>query len=138
MADRAPITVWPILHYEDTERALGFLTVVLGFRAVLVARDDAGSISHCELRWPEGGTVLFGSAAHGDGVHGSMRPGTAAMYVPTRDVGAVHARAVAAGADVVNAPGVTEFGSGDRAVACTLRDTERYLWTFGTYQGRAG
>lgn len=79
MSDSAPVAVWPILHYHDTEAALAFLVEVLGFRAVLVTRDGGGSIAHCELRWPEGGTVLFGAAAHTEGVHGSMRPGTAAM-----------------------------------------------------------
>lgn len=138
MTDSAPITVWPILHYDDTEAALAFLTTVVGFRAVLVARDDQDAIAHCELRWPEGGTVLFGSAAHGDSVHGSMRPGTAAMYTPTDDVIAIHQRATAAGADIVNGPSETTFGSGDRATALTLRDPEGYLWTFGTYRGRPG
>ena len=136
-AGAAPVSVWPILHYHDTESALAFLTEVLGFRGVLVAR-DSGAISHCELRWPEGGTGLFGSAAHTDGVHGGMQPGSAAMYVPTADVHGVHARAAAAGAELVNTPAETTFGSGDVSVAFTLRDPGGYLWTFGTYRGRPG
>lgn len=129
--------MWPILHYDDTEAALRFLTTVVGFEAVLVARDDHGAIAHCELRWPEGGSVLFGSAAHSDSVHASMRPSSAAMYVPTADVDAIAGRARDAEADLVNEPADTTFGSGDTARAFTLRDHEGYLWTFGTYRGRA-
>jgi uncharacterized glyoxalase superfamily protein PhnB len=137
MADNQQITVWPILHYDDTEKALDFLVTVLGFREALVARDGEGAIIHAELSWPAGGTVLFGSASHTDSLHGQMRPGQGAMYVPTRDVDAVHQRARAAGADIAAPPGTTRFGAGLDAYAFTLRDIEGFLWTFGTYTGAA-
>ncbi|HZZ48268.1 MAG TPA: VOC family protein [Pseudonocardia sp.] len=137
MTDDPRITVWPVLHYDDTENALNFLVTVLGFREAVVARDDRGQIVHAELRWPEGGTILFGSAEHTDSVHGRMRPGQGAMYVPTRDVDAVHDRARGAGADITGPPGTTRFGSGVEAYAFTLRDPEAFLWTFGTYTGVA-
>ncbi|HEY3896776.1 MAG TPA: hypothetical protein VGL88_15595 [Pseudonocardiaceae bacterium] len=75
-------------------------------REALVSRGDDGEIIHAELRWPAGGTILFGSAQHHDSVHGRMRPGAGAMYVPTGEVGAIYRRARAG-----------------------------YLWTFGTYPG---
>jgi uncharacterized glyoxalase superfamily protein PhnB len=135
MADRSELTVWPILHYDDTESALRFLVDVLGFREALVARDDDGGIIHAELRWPAGGAVLFGSTKHTESIHGQMRPGTSAMYVPTRDVDAIYQRAVAANAEVLQPPDNTRFGSGASAYAFTVRDGEGYLWTFGTYTG---
>jgi uncharacterized glyoxalase superfamily protein PhnB len=135
MADTAAITVWPILHYDDTEGARAFLVEVLGFQESVLARDDRGQIVHAELRWPPGGTVLFGSAKHVDSIHGQLRPGAGAMYVPTRDVDAVHQRALHAGAEIVEPPSHTRFGSGVTAYAFTLKDTEGYLWTFGTYLG---
>lgn len=128
-------SVWPILHYDDTEAALRFLVDVLGFRETLVARDDDGEIIHAELRWPAGGTILFGSAQHHDSVHGRMRPGAGAMYVPTGEVGAIYRRARAAGASIAQSPRHTTFGSGSSAYAFTVHDTEGYLWTFGTYPG---
>jgi uncharacterized glyoxalase superfamily protein PhnB len=135
MADSPPVTVWPILHYDDTEAALRLLVDVLGFRAALVVRDDRYGIAHAELRWPEGGTVLFGSTRHLDGVHGAIPRGASAMYVPTDRVEAVHERALAAGVDIVQPLARTEFGSGVESVALTLRDAQGYLWTFGSYRG---
>ena len=53
-------SVWPVLHYDDTEAALRFLVDVVGFAESVVVRDDAGDVVHAELAWPGGGTVLFG------------------------------------------------------------------------------
>lgn len=135
MGDDAPTTVWPVLHYDDTEAALDFLVGVLGFDEVLVIRDDIYGIAHAELHWPTGGTVLFGSTRHVDSVHGRIPRGASAMYIPTDQVDAIHERAHAAGAEIVAPPAAATFGSGDTARAFTLRDAQGYLWTFGTYLG---
>ncbi|MGH4010236.1 MAG: VOC family protein [Pseudonocardiaceae bacterium] len=135
MAHAPQITVWPILHYDDTEAARLSLLNVLGFREAVVARDDHGEIIHAELRWPDGGTVLSGSAKHAESVHGHLRPGTSAMYIPTQDVDEIHQRAQRAGAQILHPPNHTQFGSGAKAYAFTLKDPEGYLWTFGTYTG---
>jgi uncharacterized glyoxalase superfamily protein PhnB len=135
MADNPPVTVWPILHYDDTEAALNFLINALGFREALIARDNDRQIVHAELRWPAGGTILFGSTKHLDSVHGQIPRGASAMYVPTDEIDAIHQRAQAAGATIVQPPTSTEFGSGNGAYAFTLRDLQGYLWTFGTYPG---
>ncbi len=128
-------TVWPVLHYEDTSRAREFLVSAFGFREAIAVRGDDGGIIHAEMRWPEGGAIVFGSTRHTDGVHGAMRPGTGAAYVVTADVDAVHARAVRGGATIVEPPSDTTFGSGVRTRAFTAEDPERNLWTFGTYRG---
>ena len=100
----------------------------------MVAGED-DEVVHAELRWPEGGAVVFGSTRHTDGIHGRMRAGTAASYVVADDVDVVHARAVRAGADIVEPPHETAFGSGVATRAFTARDPEGNLWTFGTYRG---
>jgi uncharacterized glyoxalase superfamily protein PhnB len=135
MADTPLITVWPILHYDDTEAALRFLVAGLGFQEALVARDDGGRIVHAELRWPAGGTILFGSTTHLGGVHEQLPRGGSAMYIPTNEVDTIFRRAVAQGAHLVQAPAHTRFGSGHDAYAATVRDLQGYLWTFGTYLG---
>lgn len=136
MPENPPASVWPILHYRDTAGALHLLVDVLGFRAALVVRDDRGDIVHAELRWPEGGAVVFGSAAHTESaVHGGVQPGAGASYVVTDDVDAVHERAERAGVEVVEPPHETRFGSGVATRACSLRDAEGNVWTFGTYRG---
>ncbi len=133
MVDHPTSSLWPIVHYDDTEAARGFLVDVLGFREAVVVRDDVDDTVHAELRWPGGGALLFGGTKHADGVHAGLR--AAALYVVTEDVDAVHDRAVRAGADVVEQPHATEFAAGGPTYACTLRDTEGNLWTFGTYRG---
>lgn len=133
MADSAVSSAWPVLHYDDPAAARRFLVDVVGFREAVVVRDDGGDIVHAELRWPGGGTVLFGGTKHTDSVHGGLSAG--AVYVATDDVDAVHARLRRAGADVVQAPHPTEFAAGGPAYAFSVRDPEGNLWTFGTYRG---
>jgi uncharacterized glyoxalase superfamily protein PhnB len=128
-------TVWPLLHYDDTDRAVRFLVEAFGFRAALAVRDGDGDVIHAELRWPAGGAVVLGSTKHTDGVHGAMRPGTNAAYVVADDVDAIHEQAVGAGADIVQPPHATTFGSGVATRAFTARDPEGNLWTFGSYRG---
>lgn len=127
--------MWPVLHFDDTARALEFLVEALGFRAALVVCDDDGKVVHAEMRRPEGGAVVFGATAHEGGVHGGMKSGASASYVVTDDVDGVFERALAAGAEIVEEPHQTEFGSGVPTRALTVRDPEGNLWTFGTYRG---
>ncbi|MDL5157601.1 VOC family protein [Actinomycetospora termitidis] len=128
-------SVWPVLHYDDTEAALRFLVDVVGFDESVVVRDDVGDVVHAELAWPGGGALLFGGTKHVGGAHSGLRAG--AVYLVAEDVDGVHARLVAASADVVAAPHETEFGAGGPTYACSVRDTEGNLLTFGTYRGAA-
>jgi len=130
-------TVWPVLHYDDTETALRFLVDAFGFREALSVRDGDGDVIHAELRWPSGGAVVFGSTKHTAGVHGGLRPGSSALYVVTDDVDTIHERARRVGAEVVQPPHETVFGAGVPTRAFTARDLEGNLWTFGSYRGAA-
>lgn len=119
--------VWPCLGYRDAEAALRFLTGVFGFEERAVYRStDGARIEHAELRWPEGGGLMFGSTNDGErGADG------AALYVVTADPDAVHERAVAAGATVRQGPYDADYGSRN----VTIADPEGASWTFGTYTG---
>jgi uncharacterized glyoxalase superfamily protein PhnB len=132
MTDIQP-TVWPALCYDDAPGALRFLVDVFGFREALVVPDDTGGITHAELRWPEGGGVMFGSTKYRDGVHAAMRAGATCVYVVTDEVDAVHGRCVAAGVEVVSPLQDTDYGS----YTFGVRDPEGNSWTFGTYRGAA-
>jgi uncharacterized glyoxalase superfamily protein PhnB len=135
MSARPKPTVWPILHYRDTQAARRFLVDVLGFEEAVAATNERNEIMHAEMRWPTGGGLVFGSTSHTDGVHGRMKAGSSAIYIATDDVDAVHRRTRAAGAEVVQPPTTTTFGSGAEAYVFTVRDPEGNLWTFGTYRG---
>jgi uncharacterized glyoxalase superfamily protein PhnB len=124
-------TVWPALRYDDAPAGLRFLVDVLGFRETLVVRDDAGDITHAELRWPEGGGVMLGSTKHCEGVHAEMRAGVSSVYVVTDAVDAAHQRCAEAGAEIISPLEDTDYGSR----TFTVRDAEGNLWTLGSYRG---
>ena len=128
-------TVWPALRYDDAPSALRFLVDVFGFREALVVPGDlpdgTADIAHAELRWPEGGAVMFGSTKHCDDEHASKTAGTATVYVVTDSVDAIHQRCVAAGARITTELEDTDYGSHTFSV----RDPEGNAWTFGTYRG---
>lgn len=125
-------TVWPTFRSRDPRALIAFLTEAFGFVAAAVYEDDGGVVVHAELRWPEGGGVMLGAVRDDNGTVAA--PGTSSVYVVTADVDALHARAVAAGADVTVAPFDTDYGSRDFAV----RDPDGNHWNFGTYPGAGG
>ncbi len=130
-----PASLWPILHYADTREAVRFLVDVVGMTPAAVAEDDEGDVVHAELRWPGGGAIVVGSTKHNESVHGAMPAGTNALYLVTPDVDAVYRRVIEAGAEVIEEPHQTVFGSGAGSRVMTIRDTEGNLWTFGDYRG---
>jgi uncharacterized glyoxalase superfamily protein PhnB len=126
--------VWPCLNYRDAEAARRFLTEVFGFSETLTVRDEAGErIVHAELRWPEGGGVMYGDQGDGGDLKGVPEPvpGTQWLYVVTADPDAVQKRAEQAGARIVRPAEDTDYGSRNVTVA----DPEGNSWSFGTYPG---
>ena len=122
-------TVWPAFQARDARAEIDFL-VGLGFvvTAVYADEQDPTYVHHCQLDWPEGGGVMFGSHKT-EGF--SLEPGHSGFYVVTADPHAVHERAVALGAEVVRAPSGTDYG----ALEFGLRDPEGNQWSFGSYRG---
>jgi uncharacterized glyoxalase superfamily protein PhnB len=131
--DAPPPTVWPALRARDARGLIRFLVDAFGFEEVVTYGDQPdGSgevVVHAELGWPLGGGVMLGSAR--DDGPWALTPGTAGCYVVTDDPDALHGRAVAAGAEVVQPLHDTDYGSRD----FTARDPEGNLWSFGTYRG---
>ena len=130
--DAPPPTVWPAFRARDTRGLIRFLVDAFGFEETAVHGDQpggSGDVVHAELSWPLGGGVMLGSAREGGAW--TPTPGTAACYVVTDDPDALHDRAVAAGAEVIQPLHDTDYGSRDFAV----RDPEGNLWSFGTYRG---
>jgi uncharacterized glyoxalase superfamily protein PhnB len=129
-------SVWPILHYEDSNAGLSFLVDILGFRQAVAVRDDHGDVVHAELCWPGGGSFVLGSTKHTDSVHGAMSAGPTACYIVDDDIDAVHERVRDADTSaVLQRPQQTQFGTVADVYAFTARDPEGNLWTFGTYRG---
>lgn len=132
MNDKTPAPqVWPSLRAHDARGLIRFLVEAFGFEETVVY-GEGDRVDHAQLSWPEGGGIMLGSVRpdSGDG-GGPSHPGTFGAYVVTADPDAVHARAVAAGADITASPHETDYGSRDFAA----RDPEGNRWSFGTYPG---
>jgi uncharacterized glyoxalase superfamily protein PhnB len=121
-------TVWPTVRARDARALIDFLVTAFGF-VETVAYEQDGVIHHAQLDWPEGGGIMLGDER--PETPWAKQPGTGACYVVTGDTDAVHARAVAVGADIVEGPVDRDYGSRD----FIARDPEGNLWSFGTYPG---
>ena len=131
MTDTPAPTIWPALAYADAPGAIRFLVEAFGFvETLVVPGGDGREIAHAELRWPEGGGVMLGSASDDKEVE-PRKPGTAYIYVVTDAPDALFDRATAAGAEVVR--GLRDEDYGSRGF--TVRDPEGNSWSFGTYRG---
>ncbi|MEU9132600.1 VOC family protein [Kitasatospora sp. NPDC048540] len=123
--------VWPSLRATDARALIRFLVDAFGFEEVVVY-GEGEQVHHAQLAWPEGGGLMLGSARPEDeDDKWPLRPGHFGAYVVTADPDAVHARATAAGADIITGLHVTDYGSRDFAA----RDPEGNHWSFGTYRG---
>ena len=117
----------PVLRYDDADKAIRFLTEAFGFTEHAVHRSPDGGVAHAELAYG-GGYVGLSSRTGGD--EGIFDLGPCCIYVVVDEIDAHHARAVAAGAEVVYPLTDQDYGSRDYAV----RDAEGFVWCFGTYR----
>jgi uncharacterized glyoxalase superfamily protein PhnB len=125
--------VWPSLLYRDANAAIAFLVAAFGFEEIVVYRNEEGTVvEHAELRWPEGGGVMLGSARADSGIV-DLPPGVGAVYVVVTDPDALYQRATAHGATIIRDLHDQDYGSRD----FTARDPEGVIWSFGTYAGAA-
>jgi uncharacterized glyoxalase superfamily protein PhnB len=132
MSDVTSKTVWPCVNYVDARAAIRFLTEAFGFvETIAVPGETDDVIVHAELRWPEGGGVMLGTANRPDSQFSQLPTGAAGLYVVTDDPHGVFERATKAGATVISEMRDEDYGSTGFVVA----DLEGNLWSFGTYRG---
>ena len=124
----------PALRYRDAARAIDWLCEAFGFERHLVVPGEGGVILHAQLVFGNG-MMMLGSARDDDYAELQQplpEPGgpvSQSTYVIVTDVDAHHARAAAAGAEIVMAPEDQDYGG--RLYSC--RDPEGNLWNFGSY-----
>jgi uncharacterized glyoxalase superfamily protein PhnB len=133
MSDATNPTVWAGLSYADAPAAIQFLTKTFGFvEKLVVPGGEDREIAHAELRWPSGaGAIMLGSTRDKNDPF-YIEPGKASVYVVTDEPDALYARAVEAGAEVVQELYDADYGSR----GFTVRDPEGNQWSFGTYAGQ--
>lgn len=117
--------IFPTVRYEDAAAAIDWLTAAFGFERGTVVADDDGVIAHAELRFGAG-VVMLGQLRE---EHHGAPTDRQTIYVSVPDLDAHHARALAAGAEILSAPFDTDYSSREYAA----RDLDGYRWDFGTY-----
>ncbi len=125
-------TIVPSLRYEDSNRAIQWLADAFGITEHFVVRNEDGHVEHAQLAW-RGSIVMLGDL-QGDMHDLPHRHGSISMTAESAEqVDEVYARAVAAGAIVIQPLTDTDYGSH----AFTVEDYEGNHWHLGTYDALA-
>ena len=134
LAKTTTATIVPTLRYRDAPAAIDWLERAFGFRKHFVVPDGEGGVAHAQLTFGNGMIML--SSARDDAFGRLQRPLASrdapvsqSPYLIVTDVDVHHARALAAGAEIVEAPEDRDYGG--RGYGC--RDPEGNLWSFGSY-----
>lgn len=130
--------IFPGFRYTDAPAAIDFLCNAFGFERHAVYTDEADpSIVHHAQLTLGNSMIMLGSHRGGEvtQLYGFKLPGevggvTSATCVFVEDPDAHHATAKAAGADVIRSP---YDNDGYPGRAYDVRDTEGYVWNFGSY-----
>lgn len=136
MANDAKTTtapLMPVMRYRDCNKAVDFLTNVFGFSEGNAFRDEKGNVMHAELWFGNGGIMIgpvadtpFGKVMRQPDQAGGV---TASFFCVVNDPDAHHARAAAAGFEMILPLRDESYGSREYSV----KDPEGHVWTFGTY-----
>jgi uncharacterized glyoxalase superfamily protein PhnB len=130
---------WPrisaALYYQQAGAAIDWLCHAFGFELRLKVEGDAGRIEHSELTFGDG--VVMVGEAHKERFPYRRSPraldgaNTQSLMIYVDDVEAHHARARAAGAEIVTPPETHDYGGDywtDRGYEC--KDLEGHHWWF--------
>lgn len=128
----------PCLRYDDAPAAILFLCDAFGFvpQAIYADDEDQQIIHHAQLLL-DGNMIMLGSTGDGEAEerYGWKTPKdagaiTMCVYAVIDDPDAHHARAAAAGAEILTEPHDNEGYPGRSYDA---RDPEGNVWNFGSY-----
>jgi uncharacterized glyoxalase superfamily protein PhnB len=131
---QSPSTVMPALRYRNAPAAIEWFCNVFGFARHAVYEGESGTIGHAELTL-NGGMIMLGSQKDDEHASKFKSPSelggfeSRSAYIIVPDADAVHARAVAAGAQIIRPLQDTPYGSREFAV----EDPEGHSWSIGTY-----
>jgi uncharacterized glyoxalase superfamily protein PhnB len=130
-------TLTPSIPYDDAQRGIRWLTDVLGFGVASMFEAPDGSVAFAQLVWRTG-VIYVHTRPPAENPWSVVGPASIALAAAdAATVDRYHARAVAAGADIVR--GIHDartpaFPEGSHQF--DLRDPEGNLWTVGTFQTR--
>lgn len=117
----------PVVQYIDALAMIEWLKEAFGLHEIFRVPGPDGTILHAELRW-DSGVVMIGSKRDRSDGRAVFDGGPSWIYIVVDDPDAHHARARAAGAEIVEPPGKRPEGArGYKAV-----DPEGNQWSFST------
>jgi uncharacterized glyoxalase superfamily protein PhnB len=122
------------MRYRDAPAAIAWLCDVLGFARHAVYQGENNTIAHAEL-FLGGGMIMLGSQKDDEYGKSFKAPAdlggveTRSLYLVVEDADQVHARCIAAGAQIVRPIQDTPYGSREFSV----KDPEGHSWSVGTY-----
>ena len=128
----------PTLRYHDPAKAIAFLCEAFGFEEGAVFKNEEGTIIHAELKIGEGilmvGWTGYASPFSAFLIHPDETEGRNTMtgFIVVEDPDAHYAQAQAVGAEILLP--LVEQSYGGKDYSC--RDTEGYIWSFGSYDPR--
>ena len=124
-------TIFPLLRYKDARGAIRWLCTAFGFVEVFAVPEAGQVVRHAQLRFGTN-VIMLASIRPDDGITSPDELGisTQALCVYVDDVDAHFERARSAGAEIIDPPEDTDFGSREYHT----RDLEGHVWTFGTYR----
>jgi uncharacterized glyoxalase superfamily protein PhnB len=128
---RTGAAIIPTMRYRDAPGMIEWLGRAFGFERHLVVPDGGGGVAHAQLVLGNG-MIMLGSVRDDDFGRMQTQPGattTQSPYLVVADPDAIHARALAEGAEIVIALHDPEYGG--RHFSC--RDPEGHLWHLGSY-----
>jgi uncharacterized glyoxalase superfamily protein PhnB len=114
-----------LLAYADLARAQRFFVDALGFVEEWTAHDDDGALTRAHVRLGDTLLMLDRPGAHGVKSPHEVDGVTHLLVVTVGDVDAHHARAAAAGAEILVRPTDRPWGRDYE-----LRDGEGYVFSF--------
>ena len=126
----------PSFAYADAHAAIAFLCDAFGFEKHAVYEGANGVVEHAQLKLGDH-FIMLGTAGRNPEwpsqtprVLGGTTGGTYVVLESDAGVDAHHARAKAAGAEIIREPRSQDYGGRDY----TARDSEGHLWSFGSYR----
>jgi PhnB protein len=127
------LAITPYLLYRDAGAALTFLAAAFGFRQEGPAmQGEDGRVNHAAMRLGKH-LIMLGSPGLDYQNPKDLNARTQSLYVDVDDADKMFARAVNAGAAVVEEPNDTFYG----ARRCAVEDPEGHQWYFAAALAKA-
>lgn len=124
----------PTMRYKDASKAIDWLCNAFGFEKHLIVEGDNNTIVHAQLTY---GNSMIMLSSENENEYGQLVKtperlngnNTQVPYIVVEEIDAHYKNAVAAGAKILIEIKDEEYGG--RGYTC--KDTEGYIWNFGSY-----